>query len=220
VTGDEFEDFDGAFVLGALSVEERAAFEDHLLGCAACRERVAELADLPDLLALVPASAFEAGPATLSDPVVPLLAAVRARRRQRRWIAVAAASVAAACLVLATVLIVGLTRKDTPATPLANPVTMTALVSTPIHASADVKQLKWGTSIHLLCTYDEEPSYPAGAYTLTVQSREGVSNDLGTWNVLPGKTMSFVAGTSLALSDIKTITIATTSGMPLLQLAY
>jgi hypothetical protein len=38
--------------------------------------------------------------------------------------------------------------------------------------------------------------------------------------VLPGKTMSFVAGTSLALSDIKTITIATTSGMPLLQLAY
>jgi anti-sigma factor RsiW len=41
---------DGAYVLGALSPGERARFEHHLAGCAACRNAVAEVAVLPALL--------------------------------------------------------------------------------------------------------------------------------------------------------------------------
>src|ERR1700738_1996068 len=46
----EFTFDDGAYVLGALSPAERAAFERHLPGCASCRESVADLAVLPGLL--------------------------------------------------------------------------------------------------------------------------------------------------------------------------
>ena len=37
---DPFEYDDAAYVLGALSPEEHAAFEEHLLTCAECRARV------------------------------------------------------------------------------------------------------------------------------------------------------------------------------------
>lgn len=48
-----FADWDGAYVLGALSTEDRRAFEMHMAACAACRQAVAELAGLPGLLAKV-----------------------------------------------------------------------------------------------------------------------------------------------------------------------
>jgi len=46
----EYAHDDGAYVLGALSPAERAAFERHMADCPACREAVAEIAVLPGLL--------------------------------------------------------------------------------------------------------------------------------------------------------------------------
>ena len=40
----------GAYVLGALSPEERRRFEEHLDGCALCAAELAEFADIPALL--------------------------------------------------------------------------------------------------------------------------------------------------------------------------
>ena len=40
---DRWADAAGAYLLGALPDDERAAFEAHLAGCAACREEVDEL---------------------------------------------------------------------------------------------------------------------------------------------------------------------------------
>jgi hypothetical protein len=217
VSEDEFAHFDGAFVLGALSPDEAAAFEQHLTGCPDCRRRVEELADLPALLALAPAAAFAPAVDARPDPVLPLIRAVRARRVRRRWVAGVGAALVAACLVAGTVF---LTRPQATTAPASHPIAMAALVTAPIHATADVKQVRWGTSIRLLCSYDEESTYPPGAYTLVVQNREGVSETIGTWNVVPGKTMSFAAGTATALSDIKTITVGTINGTALLQLAY
>ncbi len=45
--------WDAAYVLGSLSVSDRRKFEDHLSGCASCRQAVAELSDLPALLGLL-----------------------------------------------------------------------------------------------------------------------------------------------------------------------
>ena len=41
---------DAAYVLGALSPNERAAYESHLASCSFCREAVADLALVPDML--------------------------------------------------------------------------------------------------------------------------------------------------------------------------
>ena len=46
-----FAEWDAAYVLGALSPDDRHAYEDHLAGCERCRAAVAELAPLPGLLA-------------------------------------------------------------------------------------------------------------------------------------------------------------------------
>lgn len=50
---DPFQSWDAAYVLGALSDIDRAAYEDHLHGCGNCADAVAELADLPDVLRAV-----------------------------------------------------------------------------------------------------------------------------------------------------------------------
>ncbi|MEQ6903775.1 zf-HC2 domain-containing protein, partial [Nocardioides sp. YIM 152588] len=81
---------DAAYVLGALSPEERRAFEEHLTGCAECARAVREVAGVPGLLARLDASAF-AVPEELPpvpDTLLPrLLARVRRRRRRARVLA-------------------------------------------------------------------------------------------------------------------------------------
>ena len=71
--GDEFAEWDAAYVLGALGPSDRRAYERHLAGCAACRSAVAELAGLPGLLGTIsPAHARaltegDAGPGEPAD---------------------------------------------------------------------------------------------------------------------------------------------------------
>ncbi|GAB2473093.1 zf-HC2 domain-containing protein [Promicromonospora xylanilytica] len=56
--GDQYAEWDAAYVLGALSPSDRRAYERHLAECAACRAAVAELAGMPGLLGtLTPAHA-------------------------------------------------------------------------------------------------------------------------------------------------------------------
>ena len=47
---DQWEDATAAYVLGALDETERAAFEEHLAGCPACREEVDELRPAVEVL--------------------------------------------------------------------------------------------------------------------------------------------------------------------------
>jgi hypothetical protein len=105
--GDQYAEWDAAYVLGALSPSDRRAYERHLAECAACRAAVAELAGMPGLLStLTPAHAEalvadEPGTAEQPDggapapsgvgpgagaglaPVVPLAGLARAARRSR-----------------------------------------------------------------------------------------------------------------------------------------
>ncbi len=240
-TQDEFIEYDGAYVLGALSRADRDAFEAHLIDCADCQARVAELSDLPGLLALAPASAY-AAPQSPADPVVPLLAAARARRRKQRWVVAAAAAAVAAGLVTGTALLatsssshpIAIASEAPSATPsptgsssAASSSTagaaMVALVAAPIHATIEVTDVAWGTSIKLHCTYDDaDDGYPVRRRSThsAVRNRAGQTDNLGTWAIVPGKVTTFPAGTAFHKSDIASITVSTASGTPLLQLTY
>ncbi|MEV6626447.1 zf-HC2 domain-containing protein, partial [Amycolatopsis sp. NPDC051114] len=61
---DPFATFDAAYVLGALSPEDRQRFEQHLRMCDRCAASVRDMAGLPGLLARVDAPAVlpDAGP--------------------------------------------------------------------------------------------------------------------------------------------------------------
>src|SRR4029450_6542568 len=99
----EHEHDDGAYVLGALSPAERAAFERHLATCSFCREAVAEGAVLPGPLARPAAAPFAklldptlSAPAHYSRPIE--VSAVRRRKNTR--IRILTTSLAAAVVAL------------------------------------------------------------------------------------------------------------------------
>lgn len=84
----------GGYVLDGLTPEERDAVEEHLTGCARCREQVAELSPLPELLA----AAWSAPPPAPDDLRRRVLARFEGARRGRRvpvWLAAASMVLAA-----------------------------------------------------------------------------------------------------------------------------
>lgn len=152
---DVFREWDAAYVLGALSTEDRRTFERHLPTCPACAAAVAELAGLPGILGALPAAAAAALDGAVPDGAVPdgpvpdgavppeaqarqphlvqRLAAAAVQRNRRSRIRLAAAlGLAAAVIGLAGGLL-GATLA-TPAAPLAVPPTAPS-ASTPLASS-------------------------------------------------------------------------------------
>ncbi|MBG6057620.1 anti-sigma factor RsiW [Cryobacterium sp. MP_M5] len=152
---DAYADWDAAYVLGALSSDERHEFERHLAECADCARLVAELAALPGLLGSVPADEALAldrqaaephpdsaprdadraggtgmsglsGLSGLSGGSLPrLMDRVRRRRRRVRAL-VAGAVVAVAAASAAAALVLATVLPGAPGAPVAAPVASTA----------------------------------------------------------------------------------------------
>jgi anti-sigma factor RsiW len=186
VTDDPFAATDAAYVLGALSPQERQEFERHLLECDACRESVRRLAGLPGLLAgtdpamlvaetgaegVVEAGGRDDGvPPTLLPA---LIARVRRQRRRRQWTlgsAIAAAAAAVAVLVGSVVTSPGVAptvagRTPTPTATATAPggssgsgmLAMRQVIPGPMHASVQLTDVAWGTRIDVHCHYKEMP---------------------------------------------------------------
>ena len=138
MTSDRFREWDAAYVLGALSPEDRHAFERHLPTCPACSGAVAELAGLPGILAALPAAEAVALTETAPDAAgVPAAAqpsdahlraalhqpgavqrlaraAVTRTRRSRMRLAVAGSAVAAVLALGGGVLGAALATSPTP----------------------------------------------------------------------------------------------------------
>ena len=92
----------GVYLLGAIEPGERAQVEDHLVSCPRCREELAALAGLPGLLRKVPAGGAmrawaDDGAGLLPGPPLDalLIRVARTRRRRRRLITGAAATLVA-----------------------------------------------------------------------------------------------------------------------------
>lgn len=228
----EFEQTDGAYVLGSLSAAERLAFERHLRGCDACTGRVRQLAGLPGLLARVSPEVLEdTADAVLPPTVLPTLA-VRVRREQRRRTRVTATLAAAAAA-----LVVGLgaaavqTVTDEPVTnpPVAAPTTPSSTDmeavggDVPVRASLTLEDVTWGTRIGLTCTYDpssvEYDLPPEVTYLLVVRTRAGAVEQVGTWRSVGGRTIQLEAGTATRQDDIASVEVRTTDGRVVLTSA-
>jgi anti-sigma-K factor RskA len=200
-----FEMYDGAYILGALSEEDRRAYEQHLLVCDRCSESVAQLRDIPHALAAVPASVLETE--TPPPSLLPsLLQRTRRERNRRRWIVGSLVAAAAACIVALSIVVA---QPDH--TGASHPVAMQAVADAPIKATADVQSVDWGTRIDLVCRY-YEPVTAGRPYALIVVDRSGERHTLGTWNLVPGKVAKYGSGTSLTRDKIASVQIATVDG--------
>ncbi|MCR6482616.1 zf-HC2 domain-containing protein [Amycolatopsis sp. OK19-0408] len=211
---DPFATFDAAYVLGALSPEDRQRFETHLRTCDHCAASVRELAGLPGLLARVdPAPvALETGPPP-PDLLPGMLRRVRRGRRIRGAVTSASAALAvSACVALA---VVASTPPPSPAVPPG--LAMTALGEFPLRADASLAAFDWGTQVDMSCSYTGERS--SGEYVLVAISRAGVETQLATWKAVPDNTARIVIGTALKRTDLAALEVrGGTSGRPLLRL--
>jgi hypothetical protein len=229
MTDDPFATSDAAYVLGILDLPERRAFELHLQTCDQCVAAVASLRELPELMSLyVPpelAAEQAAEDGDVPDTLLPRLLNEVGRQRRRRRVGLGlAALTAVAASVLAVVLLVGGTSNGT--APTGTPLAMTALVTTPVHATAELRSVAWGTKIDLRCFYNNNLNYPPSggpppspSYALVVIDDKNVAHAAGSWIPVNGQDLSFTSGTSIPRADIKKVQITTSAGVPVLELA-
>jgi Putative zinc-finger len=233
VSTHEFALYDAAYVLGALSPAERSEFEAHLDGCVACACSTDELSGLPDLLSMVSVEEVTVQPEALPETLLPSLVRAVRREQVRRRLAVGTAAAAAACLI--AVGAVALTRPDSPARPpvgssasapasttsgTANLV-LSAVVPSPITASARLVDVAWGTRIDLTCAYNTKghPSGDGRPYAMVVIDRSGAAQQVAAWTALPNRELTVMGASSLARRDIAAVEIRTLSGRAILRLS-
>jgi hypothetical protein len=219
---DGFEHEDAAYVLGALSREDRITYETHLQSCARCSAAVAELAVLPGLLGRLPAlPAPAAAPEQPPETVLPgILAAVRRRRSLRRAWGAAAGVAAAAVLVTGTAVVTAQTRPE-PA-PAGTAVALTNVAAAPVDAELRLEGVAWGTRITMTCRYDGQvapgPYDPAPSYELVVVSAaDHSSHSVASWLILPGRDAHVAGSTDLSPNQIAEVQLRDDVGTVLLQ---
>ena len=189
----EHEHDDGAYVLGALSPAERAAYERHLATCSFCREAVADISAMPDLLSRLDAKEF----AKLLDPSLttgslhaPAQALAPRRHKNLKSLRVRVASSAAATVLVALIGfgVVAWTRSGEPvAVPLGPAVAMTAMeASSPVSATVRLSSTGGGTKVEMVCSYSKAATR-TWTFRLVAYGRpEDGQEQIGSLNAAPG----------------------------------
>jgi hypothetical protein len=213
---------DAAYVLGALSSAERAAYQEHLATCAECTQAVRRLSGLPGLLSRVSLDVLEApAPAEpVPDTLLPALVAQARRRQRRRAWSIAAAAAAATILLTGGAVALGAFLAQDEAPPAAAPQPMTRVADIPVTAEVGLTPVDWGTRLDLTCTY-AEPESGGGQewpYALVVRTRSGDSERVASWVAKPGRTFRISGATASPAGDIASVEIQSLDGRTLLRL--
>ena len=226
---DEFEHSDAAYVLGSLSPSERRAFEEHLRDCETCTRSVGELAGMPGLLAQVDPGVFDSPdePLPVPDTLLPTL--LREVRRSRRRRVAWSMSGAAAAIVLGVTGATIWAQDDAPDEEVAAAVDtrpMTQVDQDAVTATLAMESVPWGTRLELTCTYVVDggaagSAYGSGeppSYALVVSTRDGRTEQVATWQAVPGRSTVVPAATATDRADIASVDVRTTDGETVLKL--
>jgi hypothetical protein len=223
---------DGAYVLGALSPAERAAYERHLATCSFCREAVADIAVLPGLLGRLDPVDFErllqpepSPPARPARSLTPdLVTAAQSKRRQeRKRTRVRVLSTAAAAACLALVIGVGMvflvSRDQAPATSPPGPVVamVPASADVPVSAQLNLTGTAGGTKINLVCVYSRrDPDLKSYTIRLMAYGPDDEQEQVGSWVASPGKEFDMSGVTHFASGALSRLALVRNDGRMLL----
>jgi hypothetical protein len=225
VDDDRYATWDAAYVLGALSSDERREYEAHLQTCPRCRTAVEELGEIPPLLAKLDYAEV----ASLDEPQLrpqvldSLLHRVHARRRRSRWMTTAALAAAAAVLAVGLVIAIrpGILGMQSGTGQVAGAAMEMAKVSeTPINATISLTGYGWGTRIDMACTYGDwgRRDAPPQNLGMVVVGRNGDQSQVATWLGLSGATALPSANTPLPMEEIAAVQLVSAdSGQILLE---
>lgn len=210
---DPYAEWDGAYVMGALSSGERQEYEQHLATCTDCSRALAELGPLPGLLGrLDPAEAelllepAGAAPTSVTRPrVVPVPVW---RRAPMRLGAAVAAAVIAVAIAVPVVVHHGRGPDET--------VTLAPAGTRPLSATVTLTRTAWGTEVETTCLYAGYPG-PARGYALYVVDPAGRAMLVSSWRAAPGQTARTTGSTELPIGDIARVELRAQGGAVLLS---
>lgn len=224
MSGCDFAHDDGAYVLGALSPAERAAYERHLAGCPACRTAVAEIAVLPGLLGrLDPAGLQRIAESPSTESRLPALIAAarmvrRRKRRASRW-RYGLTALAAACLAL----VVGLGApwlRPAAGPTVADPVPMVGMRSVrgavPVSAEIGLRAESWGTEVTMRCTYEASEYPKVYSFHLVAYGPDGEREQVASWVAAPGDNVTLTGATRFTGADLVRLELTRYDESPLL----
>jgi putative zinc finger protein len=224
----EHEHDDGAYVLGALSPAERAAYERHLATCSFCREAVADISTLPDLLSRLDAKEF----AKLLDPSLTAgdhpgaslrdLAASSApsgsRGKRRKTLGVRVLSSVAVAILVGLVgigVLAWIRGTDTPGNqPLGPAVAMTRVQGTsPVTATLRMAGTSGGTKVELQCDYSgTQPT----TLRLVAYGHDEEQEQVGSWQGVPGAEFRMDGATHFTRGELSRLELVRSDGTALL----
>jgi hypothetical protein len=220
---DDLAEWGAAYVLGALSLTDRRAYESYLAANPTRAAELTELAGMPGILnalsrdeAVALTDLAGVRPAQERPDNVAALAHAAARRQQRsrrRWLAAAVASAAALVIVGGSLGgIVGATVHRPPSAP-PQTVAMQAMQPTPrggLTANLAVSQKKWGTALNWACQYTMDWSRTVPSYDIVVTTYDGAQRAVGSWKPAGDEATGLSAATSIPTSQIRTVDIRVT----------
>jgi anti-sigma-K factor RskA len=227
VNADRFTLFDAAYVLGALSPEERRDFEEHLAGCSDCQAAVSELAGIPGLLAQVsPEDAALVAAQTSQEveaealPKTLLPSRIADQRKRRRRLVTALVAVAAALVLIAGGIVwnTGLLPIGEPRSPIL--LAFSHVQPSSITATVEVVPQPEGTDFRVECQYAANGGHPREAYDtygIWIVDRSGSAVEAKTWPAKPNRVMRPEAHSPLNVSRISYVEIRNEAGETLLR---
>lgn len=209
--------WDAAYVLGALSREDRHAYEAYLVSNPERAAALTELAGLPGILNMLScdeaiALTEHAGDVPAEAHAVDLMpslaftAAGQQRRSRRSVLAVGLAGAAAVAIGAGAFGATVLPRQGPP----ADEVRMQAMQPTVrggINAALAVTEKKWGTRLDWTCDYVKDWARTAPSYDIVVTTVEGLESAVGTWRPAGDHANELAASTAIPTARIRTVDI-------------
>ena len=220
---DDLAEWGAAYVLGALSLTDRRAYESYLAANPTRATELTELAGMPGILNalsrdeavaltdLAGARPAQERPDDSRKTVASLAHAVakRGQRSRRTWLAAAVASAAALAIAGG---VVGATVFRPSSAPTQT-VAMQPMQPTPrggVTAKLAVSEKKWGTALSWACQYTKDWSRTVPSYDIVVTTRDGVQKAVGSWKPAGDEAAGLSAATSIPTSQIHTVDIRVT----------
>jgi len=196
--------------LGDLVIDDAAALDAHLEGCADCRAIADELASTVSMLAYVDVASIE--PTALVAPelsarVLGDLHRAATTQRRRRRLTVSTVSLVGA---IAAALILFAVVSGTSPTTSERTLALHGLTS--VTAKAVLVNQSWGTTVDF-----SESGLPGGSvYTVSMKTATGAWWTAGTYRSVSGRTVNATMACAVALKDITGLRVENAKGVTVL----
>ncbi len=220
---DEFKDWAGAYVLGALEPHERRLFQRHAERCERCQADIDDFASIPGLLSrLDPDADVERVDRSAVDESLTRISVLatdsvrddlsRLRTGRRRWRGAALVASAAAAVLLVTSIAISVSTGTPPGNETATALQVTDTLAA---GTVSIDARPWGTAIAV-----DLVDLPArDEYRLWAVDAAGNRQPAATWGPTPTGTAVVSGATSLSPHDVTRIEITSNNSTDLLLAA-